>query len=121
MIIDMNDIRDSLLKEQMSQDDIAEAEDSVFELAESMGINFLSFPNPIPAKVKRFTIAIACMIVARNNTGLSPANADTEDPYKTKFNIYKQEVDKLFYEITPRTFLNDIADAPYWSIPIGRS
>jgi hypothetical protein len=99
-----DDIRDELLKELVTEDDLQEASSEIDDLARSLNVSPERIPNPAPNIVKKLTAALTLTITARNNS-LMNTGADGEDAYEKKRQVWAKEVDRLSRLITPELLL----------------
>ncbi|MCM0759950.1 hypothetical protein M7775_15435 [Sporomusa sphaeroides DSM 2875] len=100
----IDDIRDELLKQLVTEDDLQEASDEIDDLARSLNVNPARIPNPVPNTVKKLAAALTLTITARNSS-LMNAGGDGEDAYEKKRQVWAKEVDRLSKMITQEVLL----------------
>ena len=100
----LDDIRDELLKALVTDDDLAEADSEIDDIARSLNVDPTQIPsNPYPSIVKKLAAALTLNITARNNSLMN--GADGEDSYEIKMQVWAKEADRLTKMITPDLLL----------------
>lgn len=99
------DIRDELLKELVTDDDITEASDEIDDLARSLKVDPANIPDPAPNIVKKLAAALTLIIAARNASLMNNAGEDGEDSYEKKRQVWTEEADRLTKMVTPELLL----------------
>lgn len=105
--INKYDIRDKLL--QISDEDIAEANAYVSDLANGLGVNIELIPKAVPVKVKRLAVVYACYVCCVNHIGTDSTttfdNGERQDIFEQKMNTYKAEMEDIVATLTAKDFL----------------
>jgi len=116
--VELTDIKDELLCDAITQEDLDEAIAYVDSFARKLGVT--KIVSPIPYEVKQLAISYACMTRAKFKTsGTDPEKipysgkeSSLTDSWGLKYKIYAAEVEKWKKEITPEVIQGGVMEAP---------
>ena len=123
MYFEVEQVRDKLLKDVLSEEDIDESTEYINNIASRLKVDYAQIPVPAPYPVRTLAMYYALMICAQNQSVL---NSDGEeagsDSYELKRQIYAKRVSELESGITAETLLggSSVSDKIPLSIRMGR-
>lgn len=96
------DITDGVISQFTLTSYLTEADNELYDLAESFGVYDTDDieTDPLHYKVKRYLVAFVCMRVAQDKSGVNNTETPDIEKYRIKYLDYKREVDKLRSQIS---------------------
>ena len=108
MYFNIEDVRDVLLKELLTDADIEESTQYVNGLAARLGVSLDKIRTPVAYPVSQLALFYALMVCARNQSVYVDRNLETQDDaYERKRAIYEKEYQRWESRITAETFTGD--------------
>lgn len=103
---DRSEIRDELLKDLITEEDIADSTNYIEDIAMRLGVSPLRIPKPAPYQVKTLAMCYALMLTALNASRNDGGGGDNEaDAYELKRRVYAKRVAELETQVTAQTLL----------------
>lgn len=100
------DVRDSLLKGILKQEDIDESTAYIDDLAQRLEVSPAAIPNPPPFQVKTLAMCYALMLCAGNKSMMNGDGGENgADAWELKRRIYAKRVDELELQMTAKTLI----------------
>ena len=99
MYFNMEEVRDVLLRDQLTDEDVAESTDYVNGLAARLGVLPDHIRTPVAYPIRQLALFYALMVCARNQSG--------DDAYERKRAIYEKEYMRWEARISAETFTGD--------------
>jgi hypothetical protein len=106
MYFDTEDVRDLLLKDRVTDEDVNESTQYVDGLAVRLNVSPNKIRMPVAYPIKQLALFYALMVCARNQS-IMVEGRDMEagdDPYEKKRAIYEKEYQRWESRITAETF-----------------
>lgn len=112
-LITAEDILDEILKDRVTEDDLAAANDSIVRLAATYGVTEEKLsPSHL---LKRYGVVLACRQCCLNLVGTDPTvqmssnfgNSRQDDIYERKYKLYDAQVKDIVKELTEADFTGD--------------
>lgn len=123
MYFEIEQVRDKLLKDVLSEEDIDESTEYINNIANRLKVDHTQIPSPAPYPVRTLAMYYALMICAQNETVLNSGGDEAgDDSYELKRKTYAKQVADLEGEITAETLLggSTVGDKIPLSIRMGR-
>lgn len=103
---DITEVRDELLKQLITEHDVAESTSYIDDIAIRLGVRPERIAVPVPFQVKMLAQAYSLMITALNASMNNGAGGENEaDAYELKRRVYAKRVAELEAQITVSTLL----------------
>jgi hypothetical protein len=119
------DVRDSLLKGILKQEDIDESTAYIDDLSQRLEVSPTRIPNPPPFQIKTLAMCYALMVCAGNKSMMNGDGGENgADAWELKRRIYAKRVDELEPQITAQTLTGGTSSTGRMipiNIPFGRS
>jgi hypothetical protein len=102
----LGDVRDELLKELITDADIAESTAYIDDIAMRLGVRPERIPEPPPFQIKSLAMSYALMLTALNASMNNGNGGENEaDAYELKRRVYAKRVAELEAQVTVQTLL----------------
>lgn len=115
------EIRDQLLADMLTEEDIADADNYIDDLAQSLNVEPRDIVIPTPYKVKQLAMSYALMICARGGSIMNERGADGNDAYEIKRRVYQREIDRLTSAMTVQILTGQKSNAAPGVITLERA
>lgn len=100
------EVRDVLLKDLITQEDIADSTEYIDDIAIRLGVDPARIPVPAPYQVKMLAMCYTLMSVALNAAMNNGAGGENEaDAFELKRRVYAKRVADLEAQVTAQTLL----------------
>lgn len=109
MYFNMEEVRDVLLKDQLTDEDVAESTDYVNGLAARLGVLPDHIRTPVAYPIRQLALFYALMVCARNQSAMTDGRnlQAGDDAYERKRAIYEKEYMRWEARISAETFTGD--------------
>jgi hypothetical protein len=90
-----------------------ECDNEIKSLCEQRGVEITTFEalDTVDSKIQEYWRATFARIVCRDNIGVNNVDVAQDEKYRVKYDIYRDECDRLRRQVTPEMFKGDVSDS----------